>query len=145
MYHRLVVPLDGSSPAEGALGHAMALAKPFDAQILLLRVIEDGNLESRHEIERYLGSLSERLGREGFSVGTAIRMGSASRAIREFAQEVDASMIVMSSHGRKSVHSTRLSDTTAMELLNESHVPILIVRPSEYRVRVGRRVGRGAA
>lgn len=137
MYRRILVPLDGSTAAETALDHARALAKLFDAEILLLRVIEDPTVERRDQVERYLESLATRLGRDGCSVTTAVKQGSVARAVREFAQEAGASLIVMSSHGRKSAHTRVLSDTVAMELLNESHLPILIVRPSEYRVRSG--------
>jgi nucleotide-binding universal stress UspA family protein len=135
MYRRILVPVDGSRASETALDHALALARPFNAEILLLRVIEDPTVERRDQVESYLESLATRLGRDGCSVTTAVKEGSVARAVREFAHEAGASLIVMSSHGRKSAHARVLSDTIAMELLNESHLPILIVKPSEYRVR----------
>lgn len=40
MYKRLLVPLDGSSNAEQALPHAIALAKLLSAKLVLLRILE---------------------------------------------------------------------------------------------------------
>jgi len=38
MYQRMLVPLDGSTPAEGVLAHVQALAKSLGAELVLLRV-----------------------------------------------------------------------------------------------------------
>jgi hypothetical protein len=38
MYQRILVPLDGSTLAEGMLPHVQALAKSLGAELVLLRV-----------------------------------------------------------------------------------------------------------
>src|SRR5437870_4600411 len=40
MYHRILVPLDGSPRAERILPHAEALAQKFGTQLVLVRVVE---------------------------------------------------------------------------------------------------------
>jgi nucleotide-binding universal stress UspA family protein len=40
MYKRILLPLDGSSLAEEALPHAVAQAKCFQAELILLKVLE---------------------------------------------------------------------------------------------------------
>ena len=40
MYKYILAPLDGSETAEQVLPHAVAHAKRFDAELLLLRVLE---------------------------------------------------------------------------------------------------------
>ena len=42
MVRTILVPLDGSPHAECALPHAVAVARAFGSQIVLLRVQEDG-------------------------------------------------------------------------------------------------------
>jgi nucleotide-binding universal stress UspA family protein len=40
MYERILVPLDGSEPAQAILPFLEQMAAPLDAEIVLLRVIE---------------------------------------------------------------------------------------------------------
>jgi nucleotide-binding universal stress UspA family protein len=40
MYKRVLIPLDGSALAEHALPHAIAQARHFQAELILLRVVE---------------------------------------------------------------------------------------------------------
>jgi len=39
MYHRILLPLDGSHLAEQALRHSVALAERFQAKLILLKVL----------------------------------------------------------------------------------------------------------
>jgi len=40
MYKRILLPLDGSALAEQALPHAFAQAKQFQAELILLKILE---------------------------------------------------------------------------------------------------------
>jgi len=40
MFETILVPLDGSQLADCVLPHVVAIARPFDAQITLLRILE---------------------------------------------------------------------------------------------------------
>ncbi|HAE58107.1 MAG TPA: universal stress protein, partial [Anaerolineae bacterium] len=40
MFDPILVPLDGSQLAECVLPHAIAIARSFDAQVTLLRILE---------------------------------------------------------------------------------------------------------
>src|SRR6187551_2541191 len=42
MFNSILVPLDGSELAECALPHAVAIARSFDSDMTLLRVLENG-------------------------------------------------------------------------------------------------------
>jgi len=40
MFDTILVPLDGSQLADCVLPHVVAIARPFDAEITLLRILE---------------------------------------------------------------------------------------------------------
>jgi len=133
MYERILVPLDRSAAAEAALGHAEAIARKFDSSLLLLHVPADVGEGARNEGERYLHSIKARLERRGFSVETTVKAGAPADEILRHASQCGASLIVMASHGR-TAHREVLDATVAHDVMQQSHLPVLLVRPSEFRV-----------
>lgn len=132
MYERILVPLDRSQPAEVALGHAEAIARKFDSKLLLLHVHSEPGERSRCECEGYLNAIRDRLERSGLSVEATIRAGVPADEILRHAGQHSASLIVMASHGL-TAHRVVLDATVSHEVIQQSHVPILLVRPSEFR------------
>ena len=67
MYTRILVPLDGSDVAEGALAHAAQMADIFDAELILLRVVFLAELPGLDlgEAQRFLVKESEAYLRNG--------------------------------------------------------------------------------
>ena len=115
MYRRLLVPLDGSELAEGALAHAEQLARAFKAEILLVRVvplpparvaqaIPMSDIEAEHaEAREYLESVANRLVQEGIPVRVSIRQGDVAEEIIQQAADEECDLIVMSTHGRSGI------------------------------------------
>jgi nucleotide-binding universal stress UspA family protein len=134
MYDRIAVPLDGSAPAETALAHAAEMARRFDSQILLVHVLPPGSDRGRETIEAYLKGIRDRLrGKRLAAAYSIVEMDDAARGILQCASESGASLIVMSTHGM-SVHKDLLSTTIAARVLEEAHIPVLLVRPPLARV-----------
>lgn len=131
---RILVPLDGSPTAEAALGHACALARTHNAELILYQGVSLVELDhevvaaaNKAELERakvYLEKLGETC--EGVSFRTAVCSTPARHGIVKNAQEYEADMIVMGSHGRSGV-SLWMLGSVAEEVLQKSTCPVLIV------------------
>jgi nucleotide-binding universal stress UspA family protein len=145
MFHRIVVPLDGSKLAEAALPAAEEFARLANAPIVLLRVVDFTRLEQygpyglaleyasvepvlaaeRAEAVKYLEEVCSRLGAKGLSVTFAVRSGPVAREIVAATRPGD--VIVMASHGRGGL-SRWLLGSVAEDVVRHALVPVMIVR-----------------
>ncbi|MHB1224306.1 MAG: universal stress protein [Gemmatimonadaceae bacterium] len=146
MYPLILVPLDGSPFAEGALPAAMMLAARHQAPLHLMAVhapfatpldmpgapVYDGRLdtERRRELDSYLARTAERLSSESALVVTHATVddsGSTAGTIIEEAARRGAGLVVLSTHGRGGFSRAWLGSVTS-ELLRTMPVPTLVVR-----------------
>jgi nucleotide-binding universal stress UspA family protein len=132
MYEKILVPLDRSPAAEVALDHAEALAHKFESMLLLLHVVPDESAASLPDGVGYLDAIRNRLERSGLGAEAAVRVGNAGEEILRYAAQQGASLIVMASHGFMA-HEDVLNATVAHEVMQQAHVPILLVRPPKFR------------
>lgn len=137
----ILVPLDGSELAEGAVPYAVALAKSLGERVVLFTAWEGTESElganfpaMAMDIERqatahftqYLDGIRSRV--SGVEVETAIRSGEAGDEILKFAGECGARMLAIATHGRSGI--TRwLYGSTAHHLLRHADLPIMAVGP----------------
>jgi nucleotide-binding universal stress UspA family protein len=129
MLKTILVPLDGSQPAERALSLATALSIPTGAHLLLVRVStgkgasDDGAVSDTY-LEKTAADLRER----GFRVDTAELSGEpVARIIGEAARDYPADLISMATHGRTGPRRWVLG-SVAEALVACSPVPILLQR-----------------
>ena len=145
MYKHILVPLDGSELAEGAIPHAAELAKAFKARITLLSVIEPVSVytqpgvvgpvvsvsmnmeEEVRNITVYLDSIADKLRREGVDVVRVVREGEAAAQICDYAHDSRMDMIVMSTHGRSGLQRI-VYGSVAEHVLHHARIPVLLVR-----------------
>ena len=150
VFKRILVPLDGSIPAENAIGTATALAAG-GATVMLLRAAEahvlpgvdptEMQVDVVREAEECLARVAARLQRDGIkSVETSVWYGAPVSAIVDATQLRGADLIVMSTHGRSGLGRLILG-SVAEAVLRSTTTPILLVRASE----APRDVIRGAA
>lgn len=145
MFHRIVVPLDGSELAEAALPSAEEMARLAHAPIMLLRVVDFTRLEhygpyglaleyasvepvlaAEHaEAAKYLAETCNQLSATGVSVTYAVRSGLVAREIVAATRPGD--VIVMASHGRGGL-SRWLLGSVAEDVVRHALVPVMIVR-----------------
>jgi len=121
---RVIVPLDGSSAAEQVLSHVCEIASRLQLEIVLLHVITEttqvevlGAEGDYHEVPvsdevigrlkenagSYLKTVVDRLSAQGFSANSVIRIGSAADQIIDVAEEMDAALVAMTTHGRSGI------------------------------------------
>jgi nucleotide-binding universal stress UspA family protein len=148
MYKKLLVPLDGSPLAECALSHAKSLVKDGAVgEVILLNVIVvkfsktpefgvDINKIREYEFtkaRKYLADVESRLNSEGIKVKTeSLEGNSPADIISEYAQKNGVDMIIIATHGYTGLKKLMLG-SVALEVLHESHVPVLLIRPESCR------------
>jgi nucleotide-binding universal stress UspA family protein len=143
VYERVLIPLDGSEPAEAVLPFAERVAGPLDAEICLLRVVEpvtaiprlgtgegvgpDVLLLWRLEAERYLAGVAQRLASRGLRVRRLVRLGVPELEILAVAKAEKADLIAMTTHGRRGFQRV-VFGSVATEVLRNAAVPVLMIR-----------------
>ena len=146
-FKRVLVPLDGSSLSERALPAARALARKFESQIILLRVLDiptptapTSHLEvtmgwireaRRHalqEAQSYLETIQRELYGEGFETRILLRDRSPAEDILDVACAEDIDLIVMSSHGKGGGLARWTFGRVAERVARHSLCPVLLVR-----------------
>lgn len=144
MYTRIVVGLDGSDLAEGALRSGAELAKALGIPLHLVRVADlatvhwgateasDSYAALSQEMERersaaasYLEVMAAPLRDEGLSVTTEVRSGTAARELLKLSSPTD--LIVVASHGRHGLERLLLG-SVAEEVARKAAGPVLITR-----------------
>ena len=132
MYQTILVPLDGSELAEGALVHAEAIAERFGADIVLFHALaSDGTMgtaaEDESTVRNYLMSIRGTFLAKGIKAQVAIGQGRAVEAILRHVESMPVSLIVLSSHGRSGLRRAVMG-SVADELMRQSHTPVLVVK-----------------
>jgi nucleotide-binding universal stress UspA family protein len=123
----LIVPLDGSALAEGALPYAETLAHSLHLYVVLVRVVTHPDLKA--DAAAYLAQVQERLERAGIPTTTRVRIGDDPLSGIEAAwRETAGELIVMASRGRTGPHGTFFGSLAA-RLIEEVEAPILVIRP----------------
>lgn len=142
MTKRLLVPVDGSDPADAAL--EFALGEYPAADITVLSVIDPtdvgyGSIEAapstfehlqrsaEDRTEKVLDEAESRAADHDMTVTTETVIGMPSRAIVEWAENNDMDGIVIGSHGRKGVTRVLLG-SVAESVVRRSPVPVTVVR-----------------
>jgi nucleotide-binding universal stress UspA family protein len=144
MFQRIVVGLDGSEVSETALRTGAELARRLDAPLHLVRVadisvvpwganqaaaayaeLSDETTQEKDEAERYLETVAQPLGEQGFPVTTEVRSGFAAQELADAAGPGD--LLVVASHGRHGLERLVLG-SVAEEVAKRARASVLIAR-----------------
>ena len=143
-YRHVLVAFDGSSEAELALAHAIALAQSYRARLALVAVVPPPPLlawqapggpkgihdSEQTELERELRTAADRIP-DDLSVTTRLLDGDPAREILRAAREGDHDVIVLGSRGRGRV-SAALLGSVSNRVMHEAEVPVIVIhRPRE--------------
>ncbi|MCL2450637.1 MAG: universal stress protein [Polyangiaceae bacterium] len=137
-----LVPTDFSEPAAEALDHAIGLARESGGHAVVLHVSEipvigfpEGALiptaelvgRITNEAQQALDQLVEQRKGCGVPVEALLKSGDPRDVIHAVADDVDASMIVMGTHGRRGIARTLLGSVTE-SVIRSATRPVLTVR-----------------
>lgn len=140
MYKRVLVPLDGSTTAEKALPHAVALAELYGAKLVLLRIIEPFphvrtltqtsikkfKQQATDWAQEYFERLSTDIDKKDITLETVIVEGRAGMMITQYAENNQIDLIVLCSRGLTGI--TRwLMGSVADRVLRGTTIPILMI------------------
>lgn len=146
--HRILVPLDGTHDSERALAVAEAIARAWQAEVLLLRVVPTrGNLVGEQaavasmlpsataaaldiECDRareYLGVLAGALRDRGITTTAEVLRGDPTGVVSGAVARRDADFVVMATHGRAGL-AALWSGSVGSRLADRIGVPLLIFR-----------------
>jgi len=140
MFDHILVPLDGSPLAECVLPHTVAIARAFEPQVTLLRVLARPSTTNqirpvdpldwqfgKAEAKAYLDGLTTHLREVGLRTDNTLLEGQAAERIIEFAYGHDVNLIVLSSHGRSGLSRWNIS-SVVQKIILQAYVPTMIVR-----------------
>jgi nucleotide-binding universal stress UspA family protein len=152
MFTRILVPLDGSSLAEGAIPHAELFARIFGSNIFLLQVLDPTSYHEmpntvdplrwqlrKAEAEAYMQGIAHRVRKnlgEKFMVAEDekksrvdyfVREGKAAENIVDFAHTENIDLLVICTHGSSGLSRWNISSVT-QKVINLIYLPVLIVR-----------------
>ncbi len=140
---RILVPVDFSEPSMKAVPYALAFAKQFKAELVLVHIVEqviypgdwmippfptgDFASESREQLMTKLRSTcAEKTGK----VTPIVRFGRAWQEIIEVAREQKCDMVIMATHGYTGLRHVLLG-SVAEKIVRHAACPVLTVRPDE--------------
>jgi len=145
----IVVADDFSETGALALGHALRMGRAGDAEVHVVHVVTEKELEAAEggsrieKMEAVLGKvppqLWDRVGLAGgaveglheLKVHVHVRVGIPSDSIDRTAADYGADVIVVGTHGRRGVERLVLGSVAEM-LVKTAHCPVLVVRPKNY-------------
>ena len=130
MKKRILVPTDFTKVGDTALNHAIVVGKALDADVHALHVIANKRDISIARLK--LETLQARIEKEeNFRIEPVVRIGSIFEDIDEVATEIDASLIIMGTHGLKGMQF--ITGSRALKVVTDSSIPFIIVQEREIR------------
>ena len=155
MFKRILIPLDGSRVGEAALPVIEELVSSFSpeakAEVTLIRAVPsthwiaagDVGAPVRYTNEElqylrqaalnYLDKAGESLKNKGATVNTMVAVGNQADGILKAAEEINADLIAMSTHGRSGLRRWAFGSITD-KVLRGANVPVITVRAPEGTV-----------
>jgi len=147
MYHRILVPTDGSALSKKAIKGAVELAAAVGAEVVALNVVprypmsyfEGGITIAPAEVARVERSWAEQgqaladdVSKAAAKAGVrakavTIRSDLVAEAILAAARKHKCDLVVMASHGRKGLKRLLLGSET-QHVLTHGNIPVLVLR-----------------
>ena len=142
MYHRMLVPLDGSELSEVVFPYAKELAGRLGLDVVLLHVHspEESNTVSlhrayiehkaeliKHESQEVQDKVGGEPGGTGVRVWGELAVGYPAEEILRFADEKDIDLILMATRGRSGIRRWVMG-SVADKVLRAAKVPVWLVR-----------------
>jgi nucleotide-binding universal stress UspA family protein len=143
MYHKILVPLDGSKRAEKILPHVEELALRFKAKVIFLNVIEYKavpagedqyiNLSAQEldqvkkQAETYLSGIQKEFSGKNIESQSGVIYGAVVEGIINIAALEGVDLIALASHGRGGLARV-FYGSVAAGLLHRVDRPLLIIR-----------------
>jgi nucleotide-binding universal stress UspA family protein len=124
----IVVPWDFSHVADHALAHAVKIGRMVGNDICLLHIVDNGITPKAHldKVNHLKKLIEDNVKKYNIPISYHISKGSIFSAIAEYVNEVEASLVVMGTHGMKGMQ--KLTGSWALKVIVKSKVPFIVVQ-----------------
>ena len=144
----LLVPVDFSDFSEEAVKYAAQLAKTWDARVTLLHIVEEAVLPTVYGVEpvalysvdhvldastKALNEMKDEFFDESIDVDTRIVVGHAASSIADWAKELNADLVVISTHGLTGMKRFLMGSVTEL-VVRTAPCAVLTVKPFGKRL-----------
>ncbi|MCK5654430.1 MAG: universal stress protein [Dehalococcoidia bacterium] len=148
LLNKALVPLDGSKESEAVIPYISELASKIKAEVVLFQVVAPAHLVysipgeavqklySPEEMEKiiakskgYLDTVGAELRDKGINAMSEVGLGVPAEEIIRIADEIQADVVAMSTHGHSGI-SRWAFGSTADKVLHAGNTPVLLVRAS---------------
>lgn len=137
MYDTILIPTDGSEGTDEAVRQGLELARAYDATVHALYVVDqtypaaqwDFTTEREEEIAtRAIDAVAEEATEMNVRVEKKVRRGVPHEEIIAYAEDNDADLIVMGTHGRTGIDRFVTAGSVTERVVRFSPVPVLTAR-----------------
>jgi nucleotide-binding universal stress UspA family protein len=141
MFHKIVVPVDGSEPSDAAVALALKLAKEEEAELIFVHAVElnkivalagpapidpsiaiDAACQMGKEL---LDDVKKRAVEAGCRATVELPEDECVASVLEIARQRRADLIIVGSHGRSGIRRALLG-SVAEGILRRSPIPVLV-------------------
>ena len=148
MFHKILVPLDGSDEAEAILPYVSHIASGMDIGVVLLSVMDRGAMEmsesyysrlferAEQEAKGRLRDAAHQLDQDGVRTEELVVSGRADEEISTSAEQLGCNLIAMSTHGRSLLGRGILGSVTD-RVVHMARIPVLTITPDKARAYHG--------
>jgi nucleotide-binding universal stress UspA family protein len=156
MFKRILVPLDGSRFSSKALPYAIEIARRFESELLLLRVlkgtapmaalgmgaipgtespvtleiaVEEANRQDSQNqtmATQYLSRKTRQLNRKGIKSSYRVLFGDAAGTIQEVCRKEKVGLVVMTTHGKSRLKKA-IMGSVADKVTRGLKVPVMVI------------------
>jgi nucleotide-binding universal stress UspA family protein len=135
MFERILVPLDGSENAEIVFPYCADLAAKFTSTIILVTVSESATVDIDHLYSTYLKHARKKMREnlktlaalETVTLESEVLFGDPARGILRTAEDKDARLILLASHG-SSAEGPWFLGHIAAKVLRATKRPVMLIR-----------------
>jgi len=135
MFERILVPLDGSENAEMVFPYCADLASKFASTVILVTVSESATPDIDHLYHTYLKHARKKMRQhlrawmapETVTLQSEVLSGDPAREILRIAEDKDAGLIILASHG-SSAEGPWLLGHIAAKVLRATKRPVMLIR-----------------
>lgn len=122
---KILVPTDFTKVGQVAIDHAVVVAGATNAEVHVLHVVSGkGDID---DARLKIDALKDRVLEDtGFEIQPIVRIGSIFEDIDEVATEIDATLIIMGTHGIRGMQF--LTGSRALRIVTDSSIPFIITQ-----------------
>lgn len=134
----ILIPTDFSEACTNAIEHGVELAKNFKSEVYILHVLNKDtkaylqkNNQTIEQLQKQLDEMAESIIDEHqISVRTEIKKGSIFNEINSTAEEIQACLVVLGTHGKKGFQ--HIFGSHAMRIILSSEIPVIVVQNRSF-------------